>query len=59
MNDRGRESAGIARPVISGAIDVHRRIRRILAIVQPEEFRIAQRALDAYRRSANAAIVRP
>src|SRR5229473_449848 len=32
--------------VILGAIDVHRRIRRILAIVQPEEFRIAQRRLD-------------
>src|SRR6266481_9594893 len=32
--------------VILGAIDVHRRIRRILAIVQPKEFRIAQRSLD-------------
>src|SRR6266849_7354959 len=32
--------------IILGAIDVHRRIRRILAIVQPEEFRIAQRRLD-------------
>src|SRR5712671_3133028 len=32
--------------VIPGAIDVHRRIRRILAIVQPKEFRIAQRCLD-------------
>src|SRR5712671_5553187 len=32
--------------VILGAIDVHRRIRRIPAIVQPKEFRIAQRCLD-------------
>src|SRR6266446_866164 len=32
--------------VIFGAIDVHRRIRRILAIVQPKEFRITQRCLD-------------
>src|SRR5216684_1545411 len=32
--------------VILGVIDVHRRILRILAIVQPEEFRLAQRGLD-------------
>src|SRR6476620_827986 len=32
--------------VILGAIHIHCRIRRILAIVQPEEFRIAQRCLD-------------
>src|SRR5216684_597258 len=32
--------------VIFGAPDVHCRICRILAIVQPEEFRIAQRCLD-------------
>src|SRR5258705_750758 len=32
--------------VILGAIDVQRRIRWILAIVLPEEFRIAQRGLD-------------
>src|ERR1700722_2127586 len=31
---------------ILGAIDVQRRIRWILAIVLPEEFRIAQRGLD-------------
>ncbi len=40
--------------VIFGAIDVHRRICRILAIVQPEEFRVAQRCLDRDARGPHA-----
>src|SRR6266436_1383893 len=40
--------------VILGTIDIHCRIRRILAIVQPEEFRLAQRGLDRDARGPDA-----